>query len=569
MHTQIKWAGVTGLLCLFQMNCASALGESWQNIVQPIGNLQISPPESGMQVNQYLMSLDPNITQATLPFDPGTQVTKITTTQPQYFVRTYNPASGSGPVGSWVMRSSEARGLSPEQIRNRQALPALPTMFTMVLVPAGITIYTGIAGPIAGWGDGGATQEKLIGPPYVPKENFFNRQEIGNCFLCYRVLASEGNANRVGAALDRHIPRAYSPLESIYTNLDLLYFGQTATQFRAALNALSGEGATGSQSVSFANTTSFMEVIRQQSSTWLTDTKAVSTSSQDNQTSAFANGAWAHATGSSSYLKGNNGAASLNANAAGLQAGIGRQLTPDVMIGAALGVSDARYSVSDLATQASLLSLNLGLYGIAKKDDVYASGALTYSRGDTTMHRSISINELFNQQKSSFNTEVYSARLELGYRAKLPALNLTPFIAFQPAWLRQNTFDESAYGSGNSLVNMGLNYQSQTVTSLPGSIGLQLDRKTTLDNGWTLNPTLRVSWIHEFQPDRNITAALNLLPSQTFTIYGASAPGNTVQAIAGLTASDGNNISGYLMLGADMSDRGQSIQGRIGLNILF
>lgn len=80
---------------------------------------------------------------------------------------------------------------------------------------------------------------------------------------------------------------------------------------------------------------------------------------------------------------------------------------------------------------------------------------------------------------------------------------------------------------------------------------------------------MRVSWIHEFQPDRNITAALNLLPGQTFTIYGASAPGNTVQAIAGLTASDGNNISGYLMLGADMSDRGQSIQGRIGLNILF
>jgi outer membrane autotransporter protein len=422
-------------------------------------------------------------------------------------------------------------------------------MFTMVLVPAGITMYTGIAGPIAGWGDGGATQEKLIGPPYVPKENYFNRQDIGNCFLCYRVLASEGNANRVGAALDRHIPRAYSPLESIYTNLDLLYFGQTATQFREALSALSGEGATGSQSVSFANTTSFMEVIRQQSS--------------------FPNGAWANATGSTSYLKGNNGAASLNANAAGLQAGIGRQLTPDVMIGAALGVSDARYSVSDLATQASLLSLNLGLYGIAKKDDAYASGALTYSRGDTTMHRSIRINELFNQQKSSFNTEVYSARLELGYRAKLPALNLTPFIAFQPAWLRQNTFDESAYGSGNSLVNMGLNYQSQTVTSLPGSIGLQLDRKTTLDNGWTLNPTLRVSWIHEFQPERNITAALNLLPGQTFTIYGASAPGNTAQAIAGLTASDGNNISGYLMLGADMSDRGQSIQGRIGLNILF
>ena len=77
-----------------------ALGFSapWQSITQPIGTLLIDPPESALRVNQYLMSLDPNITPATYPFDLNTDVTKIRTTQVLYFVRVYDEATGSRPV---------------------------------------------------------------------------------------------------------------------------------------------------------------------------------------------------------------------------------------------------------------------------------------------------------------------------------------------------------------------------------------------------------------------------------------------------------------------------------------
>ncbi len=564
-----SFLSVLCLFCALRITTTYAFGENWQSIAQPIGTLQINPPQTGMQVNQYLMSLDSNITPASFPFDTGTQVTKITTTVPQYFVRTYSPESGSNAVGSWVLRSSEIRGLTPSQIRNVVTLPAQPTMFTMVLVPVGITMYTGIAGPINGWGDGGAIQEKLVGPPYVPKANYFNQQDIGNCLLCYRVLAPEGNAHQVALALDKHVPKAGSPLDSMYTNLDLLYFGPTASQFRDALNALSGEGVVGSQTVSFSNTASFVESIRQHSSLWLSSTRSNSEKIDSKQNSTVTNSGWANITGGTSYLKGNNGTASLNSSAAGLQAGFDRELSPETLLGVTLGVSNTRYSVADLATNASLVNLNLGLYGIAKKEDFYAAGTLTYARGDTSMNRNIAINELFNQQQGSFNTSVYSARLELGYLAKTPALNLTPFIAIQPAWLRQNSFDERNANSGNSFVNMGLNYQNQSTTSLPGSLGLQLDHKTSLNNGWTLNPMLRIAWVHEFQPDRSLTASPSLLPSENFTVYGASAPSNVAQTIFGLTASKHNLISGFLMVSSEISDRGQAFQAKAGLNILF
>ncbi len=55
----------------------SSLNTPWQNITQPIGSLLIDPPQTALQVNQYLMSLDPNIKPATYPFDPSTDVTKI------------------------------------------------------------------------------------------------------------------------------------------------------------------------------------------------------------------------------------------------------------------------------------------------------------------------------------------------------------------------------------------------------------------------------------------------------------------------------------------------------------
>ena len=562
MKLTIKRTGLASALLLCLSPFAAA--EPWQNITQPIGTLLVNPPESALSVNQYLMSLDKNITPATYPFDLRTDVTKIRTTQTLYFVRVYDEATGSKPVGSWIMRASEARGLNTAQIRNIQALPDVPTKFTFIKVPAGITLYTGIAGPIVGWGDGGANQSKVIGPPYVPEINHINQQLIGDCLLCYRVLAPSGNAHRVGAAFDRGTPAPYSSLDTLYNNLDMIYFAPNPGRLQDALNSLSGEGATASQSIAFGNNAFFMEAIRQNTANWVTSVSPVG----EKRTAKGGSELWANLTGGTSLLRGDNGTASVNASGAGVQIGLNRPLTPNVLVGAALGLANSSYSVNDRASNGTLNGLNLGLYGVAKADNLYLSGTLGYAWSDTGSDRSVSVSELSNAQKGNFASQILSVRLETGYVARLENSNLTPFIALEPAWLWQGAFSENLRSS-NTPVNMGLNYRSQQISSLPLSLGMQWDSNVTLDNGWTLNPVMRLSWIHEFNSARQVDASLQLMPSQTFTVYGASAPENMGRLVLGLSGTSRAGLTGYVMLDANVSDRSQAFGARAGLSMLF
>ena len=543
---------------------AQAQISSWQNITQPIGTLLINPPQTAPQVNQYLMSLDPNITPATFPFDSSTDVTKIQTTQLLYFVRVYDETTGSYPVGSWIMRASQARGLTPAQIRNIQALPAMPAKFTLVKVPAGITMYTGVAGPIVGWGDGGATQSKMMGPPFVPRANFINQQLIGNCFLCYRSLAPTGNAHQVGVALDRGSPQAYSNLDTLYDNLDLLYAPETTGQFRNALNALSGEAATASQTISLGNTASFIDAIRQTNTNWLVKPSWMGTSDNPQGT-----GLWASFKGGSSMLRGNNETATVNASGAGLQIGVSRQINPSFLAGFAMGAANSSYSVNDRASKGTLNAMNAALYGVAKTGSLYLSGTLAYSWSSNGLNRDVSVNELFNQLKGNFNSQVFSARLETGLLTRMGQVNVTPYAAVEPGWIWQGGFSESARSSMPQGVNLGLNYQSQQVTSVPLSLGVQLDSTVALDNGWTLRPSVLMAWIHELNPTRQVDASLQLLPTQAFTVYGASAPQNVGRLVLGLSGTNRSGLTGYVTIEGNVSDRGQALGARAGLSMRF
>ena len=568
-----SWLASVLVAIFFAIAPVSGKAAPWQSITQPIGTLLIDPPQSALQVNQYLMSLDPNITPATYPFDLSTDVTKIQTTEPLYFVRVYNEASGSRPVGSWIMRASQARGLTAAEIRNIQALPALPTHFTLVKVPAGITMYTGVAGPIEGWGDGGATQSKMMGPPYVPIANFTNQQLIGNCFLCYRTLAPTGNAHEVGAALDRAAPVAYSILDTLYDQLDTLYFAPRPGPFQDALNALSGESITASQHVVFQNTASFMESVRQNTAGWLLSKRSLfsvssdSTAGKQYEARSTQNGLWASIRGSTLHLNGNDSYAGIAASGATLSVGMNRQVNPNFLAGFAFGASNASYSVNDRHGTGTVNGMNAALFAVARADALYLSGALAYGWSNTGTNRDITVASLFDQQKSSFTSQVISMRLETGYTLRTSRANITPFAAIEPAWLWQGGFSEQSRGS--QPVNMGLDVQSRQTNALPLSLGVQIDSSHALSHGWTLNPLIRISWIHEFNPTRQINASLQLLPQQSFTVTGASAPINTGRVLLGVTATHRSGMTGYVSVDATLSHNSQAFGAWAGLGWRF
>lgn len=93
------------------------------------------------------------------PYAPGKPVKEIVTDSDEVFVRVHG---GSNQAGSWVMRPEEIRGLSPQQIKDKFALPELPTHVSDVSVPAGTKIRVGEAGALPPWGGGGGTQVEVM-----------------------------------------------------------------------------------------------------------------------------------------------------------------------------------------------------------------------------------------------------------------------------------------------------------------------------------------------------------------------------------------------------------------------
>ncbi len=199
------------------------------------------PITNGVDANAFL-----EIPAPTLPYlnSVSSPARVVLTSVPTQYVRFYlpcvgtnNPAGCGGQQGSWVVGSNEVRGLTPAQIRDRMALPAMPTMETLYSFPAGTCILVGTAGPILGnfsanppaiptpgpWGHGGVIQEFIVGngcgpgtPGYAGTP--FNAQPIGAYALAYVPRAGSGNAGAIAYALDHAtLPALFTPMDSIYT----------------------------------------------------------------------------------------------------------------------------------------------------------------------------------------------------------------------------------------------------------------------------------------------------------------------------------------------------------------
>jgi uncharacterized protein YhjY with autotransporter beta-barrel domain len=203
----------------------------WHSLTQPIGT----------ENTPFLV--DPALLNASYgagkgPWELTTTVTSIKTTVSQSFIRFYNPSAPSNPSGqegSWVMRRSAVRGLNAEQIRNLFALPNKPTMMTLGVSQVGTSFYTGIAGPIDGWGEGGGQQSQANGGPYT---TFFNGQSIMDAVLSYPSMANSDNGRTIGTYLVSHTPQPYSDMESVYNNLDVLYNPASQELFNSGLNSM-------------------------------------------------------------------------------------------------------------------------------------------------------------------------------------------------------------------------------------------------------------------------------------------------------------------------------------------
>ena len=109
------------------------------------------------------------------PYDENYEV-KLVKNNGKSFVRVYT-ASKKNKASAWFMREKDIIGLTPEEIKDKFALPYTPTHVVDVKI-GNITIRTGIVKEVESWGKGKGQQFDANGT-HLNEEQFVNEREIG------------------------------------------------------------------------------------------------------------------------------------------------------------------------------------------------------------------------------------------------------------------------------------------------------------------------------------------------------------------------------------------------------
>jgi uncharacterized protein with beta-barrel porin domain len=391
------------------------------------------------------------------------------------------------------------------------------------------------------------------------------------------------NQRAVGNALEGAYNTALTgPAAQLYTNLLM-------TGTPEALSQLSGEGTTAAQNTAFASGRMFDSLLMDQGAFWRSGETADSEGVTFREAPlayaaekpapavfkalkapppAYQPRTWRIWTGGFGGVQSFNGDASVGSAdartaAAGGAMGFDYQVDPTRLVGVAVGGSESHFSVPDRATSGDLLGGHVGAYGVATWGALYAAGVLSYSRFDNDVRRTIAGVGPSETPTGRFASDLLGARLELGRSYALPWVNVTPFAAVQTSTLWERGFSESS--SAGALPGiLGLTYQSQSATSLPTFLGVQLDTRLTLYN-MVWSPFMRTAWVHEFRPNRSLAASFESVPGTLFAVDGARAWSDALKVNAGSRLAINQYASLFASFDGEFANSGHSYAGRGGI----
>ena len=401
------------------------------------------------------------------------------------------------------------------------------------------------------------------------------------------VVGETQNQRAVAQALDP----GYST--GLTGNAATLYGNLLAATSTKALDQISGEGASGAQETTFGAADTFLTMMMDQGSFWR------SGDANDTNGAAFGAGrlnyaedvaqpsalkaikvpadyeprwrAWTAGFDGTWSLHGEGapGSAGLTNNIAGGAAGLDYQLDRDLLAGVAIGGSASNFTVADRSTSGSIAGGNIGAYGVALRGPWYASGAMTFGAYSNTINRTIAGVGPTETANGRFNSNLLGGRFEIGYKQAFNNFSITPFVALQFSELWQSGYSETSTAATGAPGVLGLTYGSRATPSLPSFLGAQFDTRVALANGTVWSPYVRLSWVHEFEPTRDITASFLSVPSASFTVDGPRAASDALRISVGSKLAIASNASLFASFDGEFSDRGSMVAGKGGAKIVW
>jgi outer membrane autotransporter protein len=214
------------------------------------------------------------------------------------------------------------------------------------------------------------------------------------------------------------------------------------------------------------------------------------------------------------------GSAKVTGTNAGFATGLDFQFDTTWLAGLTAGYSNSNFTDGARSTTGSIDGAHFGFYGKAGFGDAYLAATIDYAHYDNTTNRTVTFPGASEGEKGSFGSDAVLGRFEAGYRYRLNAVNVVPFGGLQVETVYNDSFSETS----NSVAGVyGLHVGSESVSSQKTFLGAQADTDLALGNGMAVKPFIRLSWEHEFNTQRSVTASLSSLPTD-YTVNGPSSP---------------------------------------------
>ena len=266
--------------------------------------------------------------------------------------------------------------------------------------------------------------------------------------------------------------------------------------------------------------------------------------------------AWASGYGGVQATGGNAAVGSHGTSTSiyGTAVGADYRVSPDTMIGFALGAAGTSYRLGQGLGGGSSDVFQIGLYGRHQIGAAYIAAALAYGWQDVTTERRFMGDRLTGR----FTTQAFSGRVETGYRFATGFAGLTPYAAGEVVSLSTAGYREQVT-SGSGL--FALDYAGRSATVWRTELGLRADKAIRIGEAeFTLRG--RLAWAHNVNPNAIVSASFVSLPASGFVVQGAREAPNALLTSAGAELKWANGWSAAATFEGSFSGRGSSYAGR-------
>jgi len=267
---------------------------------------------------------------------------------------------------------------------------------------------------------------------------------------------------------------------------------------------------------------------------------------------------WAGGFGGSQTTDGNAviGSGSTTSRIGGGMAGADYRLSRDTLIGFALAGGGTSFSVAGSGSGRSDL-FQAGAFVRHTMGTSYLTAALAYGWQDVTTERTVTLAGV-DRLQARFSANAFSGRIEGGRRIATPWFGLTPYAAVQTTAYNLPAYVEQAQAGAGSFA---LAYGAKGVTDTRTELGVRVDRSFALTTA-LLTLRGRAAWVHDFNPDRSITATFQTLPGASFVVNGAAQAQNAALTTAAAELSWTNGFSVAATFEGEFSELSRSYGGK-------